>query len=89
LCLRFEDDYDDDDETIWVIKLTDVYHYPILYEKTDSEINEEMIHSYAMALGLKKEIESFRTTGKRIDKNTFEDCKIDAYITLRDEGRLR
>lgn len=86
LCLRFVEDWDDD---VMVLELTDVFRYPELYEKSNEEINNDLIHANAMGLAIKKEIESLLSTGKGIDDNTFTDCQIDAYEKLRNEGRLK
>lgn len=86
LCLRFIEDWDDD---IMLLELTDIFRYPEFYEKSNEEINNDLIRAMALGLAIKKEIESIITTGKGIDDNIFTDCQIDAYEKLRDEGRLK
>jgi len=86
ICFKFEEDWQDD---ILFLHLTGVFHYPEIYEKSNEEINYDLINAAAMQMAIKKEVQSLIETGKSIDANTYNDCQIDAYVNLRDNGRLK
>jgi hypothetical protein len=86
LCLRFVQDFSDED---LIFMLTDVYRYPEFYEKSKDEINNDLIHSTAMGLAIRKELKSLLKNEHGIDDNDFSDCLIDAYQKLKNEGRLK
>lgn len=86
ICLRFIEEWDDDK---LLLKLTCVYAFPIFYEKSKDELNNEAINHAAFGIAIVKEIDSLTKTGKGISDDEYTNCQIEAYKRLRNEGRLK
>ena len=93
LSLRFEQGWDDDK---MLLELTDIYHYHRYYEKSNEEINNDLIHQESFVSILRKHAENLvkitasnnKSTINTLSEDVVADCLIDAYIKLRDSGQL-
>lgn len=82
LCFRFEEEWDD--RCIRFLELTDVFYYPEFYEKSNEQMNSELINSYAIGLSIKNHL----FNDDKVDENTYANYKIEAYEQLKKNNRL-